>query len=217
MSNDHATPSIPASSATTGGAAADEDGTSTSLIEGVDELDRARFKAGEQLFQENENSYHFFIIQSGEVEVYKTDDENANKEIHLAKVGPGNSLGEFAMLDRKPRSASARALTDVVAVRVSAEGYEHLLGELPDWAVSVMRALVERLRNTNEVVRQLKRSSHLDQQDRIALESAEFADTNTKVTGVTVPTDSDEPREGTFTEFDFSVFESSSAPKPQKR
>jgi CRP/FNR family cyclic AMP-dependent transcriptional regulator len=131
------------------------------------------FQPGDMLFVENESSFHFYIIQEGEVKVYKNGPDG--KPLHLAKLGPGNSLGEFAMLDRLPRSASARALTPVVAARISAEAYQQLLNDLPDWAMAVMKALVERLRHTNEVLRKAKAGQDLSKE----AESAEFSDIST--------------------------------------
>jgi CRP/FNR family transcriptional regulator, cyclic AMP receptor protein len=116
-----------------------------------DQIEVVEFEKGDNLFKENENSFHFYIIQDGEVEVYKRGPNGA--KIPLAVVGTGCSIGEFAMIDRLPRSATADALTHVVAVRVSEAAYEKLLKDLPDWAVAVMKALVERLRQTNEVIR----------------------------------------------------------------
>jgi CRP/FNR family transcriptional regulator, cyclic AMP receptor protein len=167
------------------------------------QIEQVIFEPGTLLFQENEKSFHFFIIQEGEVEVFKRGAEG--KPIVLATMGPGNSLGEFAMLDQQPRSASARALTTVTAAKVSAEAYEQLIEELPDWAVSVMRALVERLRATNEIVRK-----SLPAQAQEALSSTEFSDTtNTKK--VTAPDDDTV----TDSNFDFSIYDSS-RPKDTK-
>jgi CRP/FNR family cyclic AMP-dependent transcriptional regulator len=115
------------------------------------EIDQVSFKTGDILFKENELSYHFYIIQEGKVEIFKMG--RGGVKIPLAVVSEGSSLGEFAMIDRLPRSATARAITDVVAAKVSDIAYQQLLTELPEWAVSVMSALVERLRQTNEIVR----------------------------------------------------------------
>lgn len=117
----------------------------------VDDIEVVTFGAGDYVFHENETSFHFFILQEGQVEVFKSSKTGA--KIPLAVVGPGTSLGEFAMIDRQPRSATARALTDVRAAKISEAAYTQLLQELPDWAISVMRALVERLRHTNELIR----------------------------------------------------------------
>lgn len=114
-------------------------------------IEQVSFKAGDILFKEGEATYHFFVIQDGEIEIYKTGD--SGKKVVLGVIGAGSSLGEFAMLDHMPRSATAQALTDVSAARVSEEAYEQLIDELPDWAVAVMRGMIDRLRATNEVIR----------------------------------------------------------------
>jgi CRP-like cAMP-binding protein len=172
------------------------------------QIEQVEFRAGEILFHEDETSFHFFIIQEGEVEIFKRGP--AGEEIQLAKVTAANSLGEFAMLDRKPRSASARAMTDIVAARVSPEAYHQLLSELPDWAVSVMRALVERVRHTNDIVRALQSglektqtNSGLGRAACKAMDAAEYSDTSrsTRINQA----EADE----TVTDFDFSVYESS--------
>jgi CRP/FNR family cyclic AMP-dependent transcriptional regulator len=114
-------------------------------------IDQVSFKAGDLLFTEGDTTYHFFVIQEGEVEIYKTTTEG--KRIPLGLVSAGASLGEFAMLDHMPRSATARALTDVSAARVSEEAYEQLINELPEWAVAVMRGMIDRIRATNDIIR----------------------------------------------------------------
>jgi CRP/FNR family transcriptional regulator, cyclic AMP receptor protein len=116
-----------------------------------DQIEVIEFEKGDNLFKENESTFHFYIIQQGEVEVYKRGSKGA--KVPLAVVGAGSAIGEFAMIDRLPRSATADALSHVVAVKVSEAAYEKLLQDLPDWAVAVMRALVERLRQTNEIIR----------------------------------------------------------------
>ncbi len=173
------------------------------------EIENVAFRAGEVLFEENELSFHFYIIQEGEIEIYKTG--AAGNNIILAKVGPGNSVGEFAMLDRQPRSASARALTDLSVAKVSPEAYERLLDELPDWAVSVMRALVERLRFTNNIVREIQKSNtgSINVAAQQALEHAEFSDSDSRVIRIQqAESDADK----SDSNFDFSIYDSS-APK----
>jgi CRP-like cAMP-binding protein len=120
----------------------------------TNELTEVVFEPGDFLFHESERSYHFFVIVEGEVEIFKTGDEGT--AYPLARVSPPTSIGEFAMIDRQARSASARAITQVRATKISEEAYEHLLEELPEWAISVMKALVQRLRQTNEIIRKHK-------------------------------------------------------------
>ncbi|MCM2281965.1 MAG: cyclic nucleotide-binding domain-containing protein [Bdellovibrionaceae bacterium] len=144
----------------------------------VDDIEIVTFTAGDYIFHENEKSFHFFIVQEGQVEVFKTSPNGA--KLPLAIVGPGVSLGEFAMLDQQPRSATARALTEVKAAKISEAGYQQLLQELPEWAVSVMGALVDRIRHTNELIRKkgIVDDSILAQIDAMQLDSSTISDTN---------------------------------------
>lgn len=175
------------------------------------DIEQVKFRRGELLFEENEMTFHFFIVQEGEVEIFKISGDG-KKEVVLAKVGPGSSIGEFAMLDRQPRSASARALTDLTAAKVSPEAYSRLLRELPEWAVSVMQALVERVRVTNNIVRELQKTrlGLLNVAEQQALESAEFSDSESRVSRIRVAEiDVEQPD----VSFDFSIYDSASAPK----
>lgn len=173
------------------------------------------FAEGDLLFEENDESFHFFVIQEGEVEVYKNGPEG---KVVLATVGPGHSVGEFAMLDRKPRSASARALTALTAVKVSPEAYKILIDELPEWAVAVMKALVDRLRRTNEIVRNARNMNKgvLGQAEAQALELTEFVQSESRVSLIRAAEESVEHVDG---EFDFSVYDSSvpNKGKPSRR
>jgi len=114
-------------------------------------IEQVSFKAGDILFNEGDTTYHFYVIQEGEIEIYKTTPEG--KPVPLGTVSAGSSLGEFAMLDHMPRSATARAVTDVSAAKVSEEAYQQLIEELPEWAVAVMRGMIDRIRATNEIIR----------------------------------------------------------------
>ena len=176
------------------------------------QLEIADFAEGDLLFEENETSFHFYIVQEGEVEIFKA---GPSGDIILARVGPGGSIGEFAMLDRKPRSASARALTAVTVARLSPDAYEELVSELPAWAVAVMRALVERLRFTNEIVRNAQKSKNgvLNSQDQDALSAAEFASKEAHIRRIN---DAEKQVEHPDEEFDFSVYDTSN-PKSVKK
>ena len=147
-----------------------------------EDIELVTFAAGDYLFYENETSFHFFIVQEGEVEIFKTAQGGA--KIPLAILGPGNSIGEFAMIDRSPRSATARTLTEVHAAKISEQGYQRLIAELPDWAVTVMRALVERLRQTNEIIR---KGRLVDPQMLMRIDAVQFDDTAIKAGGSSFP------------------------------
>ncbi len=146
------------------------------------------FKAGDILFREGEQSYHFYILQEGSVRIFRETEDG--RQVELAVVSEGSSIGEFAMIDRLPRSASAEAVTDVKAVEVSEEAYQTLLAELPDWAVAVLKALVERLRHANDVIRKIQ---SIDQTIKDQITSAEFDPESSKVQTLIFDDDDDVP------------------------
>lgn len=114
---------------------------------------REMYKAGEYVFFEGDIDYDFYIVESGEIQIFTKS--NDGRRIDIATVGPGDSFGEFALLDRKPRSASAQASAECVVFRISEKGYEQLLSELPAWASSMLRSFAGRIKNMNGILAQL--------------------------------------------------------------
>lgn len=137
-------------------------------------LKEVQFEPGDTLFQEGEVSYHFYILQSGEVEVLKKTADGNN--LYLATVSEGSSVGEFAHIDKKPRSATVRAVTSVKAILVSQEAYIQLLEDLPQWATAMIEGLVSRLRESNE---QLQAFRNLDEKTTTTLGAWEYQNEHT--------------------------------------
>lgn len=71
-----------------------------------------KFAKGEIIFRQGYPGDHAYIVKEGEVEIFF--EENDFTEKQLAILGVGEMFGELALMDDKPRSASARAYTDVV-------------------------------------------------------------------------------------------------------
>ena len=67
--------------------------------------------AGEVLFEQGDDADAVYVIESGEVEVYRpAGDDGA--EVHLAVLGPGRYFGEIGPMLKLPRTASVRAKSD---------------------------------------------------------------------------------------------------------
>lgn len=103
------------------------------------------------IFFENEVEKHFYIIEKGSVVIFTKAKDG--KRIDICTITEGESFGEFALLDQAPRSASAQALTEVHLIRVSEEGYNQLLNELPGWAASMLKSFMARLKNMTELLK----------------------------------------------------------------
>lgn len=114
------------------------------------EISREYYSVGDLIFSEGDLGCHLYIIEKGKVEIFKKAKDGSR--LKISTMQPGESFGEFALLDRRPRSASARAMSDTVVVKLSEEGYEFLLEELPSWAISMMKSFILRLRNMNSLL-----------------------------------------------------------------
>jgi CRP/FNR family cyclic AMP-dependent transcriptional regulator len=127
--------------------------------ESLDYLQLKKFKPGDILFTEGETTSFFYIIDSGDVEVFIKPD--GKQKVVLNVVSAGEALGEFAFITKKPRTASAQAITNVTAYEVSEEGYKQLLGELPEWAQSMLGSLVQRLSDSTELIKRYSQNKDL--------------------------------------------------------
>lgn len=119
----------------------------------MDEL-TLELKPGEYLFHENEISKDLYIIKKGIVRVFKQGREG--QLWPLALVHTGGFVGEMAFFDGKPRSASAQAVTEVVALKLEAAKLEHEIKKLPSWVMVMVRGLADRVRDANDLVKRNK-------------------------------------------------------------
>ncbi|MGE0172424.1 MAG: Crp/Fnr family transcriptional regulator [Oligoflexales bacterium] len=110
-------------------------------------------KKGEKLFQEGDSSDGMYLVRKGEILVYL---EKGGKQVKLALLKEGAMIGEMALFDQKPRSASAQATADSEITKISTEDFTKLMKQIPKWFVSLMASLSSRLRETNERLQSLE-------------------------------------------------------------
>ena len=108
---------------------------------------------GEVLFYEKDESSDMYLVIEGKVRA-SLFDEHGN-ELVLAELGPGEFLGEMSMIDGLPRSATVIAEEPTKLAVLSREAFLKILRENPDISVNVIRALVARLRRTDDMVEAL--------------------------------------------------------------
>jgi CRP-like cAMP-binding protein len=78
---------------------------------------------GELVFEQGDPGNALYVVESGEVEIFRTKHE---KEIRLAVLGPEEYFGEMSLLLEKPRNASARAKGDVELKVVDKKDFREL-------------------------------------------------------------------------------------------
>jgi sigma-B regulation protein RsbU (phosphoserine phosphatase) len=109
---------------------------------------RTEIAAGHILFQEGKQGDQFFVILSGELEVFKALEGTGESIISLR--GPGDFVGEMSMLMRDGlRTASVRARTNVEVLGLSHTDLDSLLARRPSLAFEMVRELSLRLRDAN--------------------------------------------------------------------
>ncbi len=113
---------------------------------------------GEMLFDEGSPGDSAYIVEEGQLEIIKTA---SGREVLLNVSGPGQVIGEMALLEDHPRMASVRARTDCKLIVISKEEFEHLLEISHSATRAVYRTILARLRSTEAMLRQGEKMTEL--------------------------------------------------------
>jgi CRP-like cAMP-binding protein len=97
------------------------------------------YQAGDVIFREGDAGHEMLVIKTGEVDVVIGGTT-------LYTEGSGGVIGEMALIDGSPRSASAVARTECSLVAVPEKRFLLMIQQTPFFALQVMRILTERLR-----------------------------------------------------------------------
>jgi putative iron-dependent peroxidase len=108
------------------------------LVELANEID---VPDGQVLTRQGESGHEFFVVLAGNVIV----DRDGQR---IARLGPGDFLGEISLIDGRPRTATATADGPARLLVLSHRQFDSLLDEIPTITRTVVQALVERVRRT---------------------------------------------------------------------
>jgi len=107
--------------------------------------DTQAFQACQVIFQAGEPGEVMYVVSEGAVDILVDS-------VLVETAGAGSIIGEMALIDHGPRSASAKAKTDCKLVAVDQKRFEFLVSQTPFFAIQVMQIMAERLRHTNQFV-----------------------------------------------------------------
>lgn len=118
-------------------------------------LTLVEYDKDQHVFEQDEAGDALYVLLSGQVGVVRRiQKEQRQKERMLAVVGAGETVGEMALADEGPRSASVTALEPVRAVKIAREDYDALRESNPRLAIKlalgIFRLLSKRLRQINK-------------------------------------------------------------------
>jgi CRP-like cAMP-binding protein len=109
------------------------------VAELVEEIDA---EEGAELTDQGRPGLECYVIVEGEAGVYIGGERKA-------VLGPGEMVGEMALIDHRPRSATVKAMTPMKLLALDAKRFKTLLDEMPQASQRVMALLSERLRDNN--------------------------------------------------------------------
>jgi EAL domain-containing protein (putative c-di-GMP-specific phosphodiesterase class I) len=107
--------------------------------------DRIKLPAGSSLFWEGEPGTTAYLVNSGCIEIFLLRD---GSDLILAHRGPGEIVGEMAIIDNQPRSASARVIADCELVLITAERLTHRIEEADPILRMYLSVVINRYRET---------------------------------------------------------------------
>lgn len=119
------------------------------------------------LFRRGDPATAVYVVQTGWVKVVAEGHHRETEEVVLNKLGPGEIIGEVALLDGDNRTATVVALTPVALYELKRDAFMNVLKMNPQLALDVMRNLAVRLRFTNiyleraiEIAQQITRGDY---------------------------------------------------------
>ncbi len=117
-----------------------------------------QFKPGEVIFNENDPAESLYIIQTGQIRLYRP---KGRGYIDLAILRTGEVIGEMAYFDEKAsrRSCSAAAIVTTEVIEISFKAFAKTMSGLNPWFKTIINTLADRLRKTNEKVKSLESNS----------------------------------------------------------
>jgi len=99
---------------------------------------------GDSLFREGEKGEKMYVLLQGEMEILLGD-------FVLETVRQGALIGEMALIDDSPRTASVVAKTPCRLAEIDRRRFHFLVQQTPHFATHVMKTLADRLRHMNAV------------------------------------------------------------------
>jgi CRP-like cAMP-binding protein len=107
----------------------------------------------ENIFWEGDESEWFYIISQGKVKIFKS--ASNGKEITLSFFGPGEIIGEVAVLENRPYPASAQAIAATRLIGIKKTDFWEYLLKHPSIALKIISVISGRLREAQSRLRDM--------------------------------------------------------------
>lgn len=122
-----------------------------------DASDQIRIESGTVIITEGSDSEEMYVVIDGQLVVTK---RSGGKDVELGRIGPGEVVGEIALLDQAPRTATVSAAVETNAIRVPVAAFEDLLSD-SRVVRRMFRTVTSRLRGIEDSLRHEERMAAL--------------------------------------------------------
>jgi CRP-like cAMP-binding protein len=155
----------------------------------VDKVEHVKLKKGDVLFNKGEKGDALYILQEGWVKMVVED--KSGSEIVINQVGPGNVIGEMALIEDQPRSAGVVALNEAKLLKLTEEEFMDVFMSQPLLGLEISRTMAQRLRFTTTYI-----ESAIEWSKQIAAGNYDYVEEQTNIEGATIigPSRSDQER-----------------------
>jgi HEAT repeat protein len=110
-------------------------------------LIESQFVSGEVVFWEGDPGKELYLITEGAVDVVK--DHGTDRAVQLAQLGVGSCVGEIAVVDQSPRTATAVAAEDSTLLALGGDRFKELIYDMPELAFAIFGVLTDHLRRSD--------------------------------------------------------------------
>lgn len=110
-------------------------------------IEQVSFSAGSVIFKEGDKADAVYFLESGSVEISRTDN---GAKIPLAKLAKDAVFGEMALIDKKPRSATVTALETTSGLKADEAAFNSVLSKADPVVKEIMTRLVASIREKNQ-------------------------------------------------------------------
>ncbi len=118
----------------------------------------SEFRKGDMLIEEGEHSDGLYLLYSGRAGVLH---DSHGEKVRVSEVGAGTQLGDMAIFDDEPSSATITALGECVAYKLPRQVLGNLMADHPDMARDIMMNTIRQLAG---IIRNMNRSNAYTQQ-----------------------------------------------------
>lgn len=109
-----------------------------------------KLPAGSLIFSEGSSDKTMYIVMEGSVKLFVTHHSN---EVELAVIHKNEFFGEIEMFHNKPRSSSAKAITNVRLIYIKNRmQLDQFIGQYPAFSGKMIRMMGERLANASALL-----------------------------------------------------------------